>query len=136
MLMVIALLGANRSPFPKLNSPGMFWWPALGCFVLAVLVALAPMVLSYSACETACDVLAGGEAIEEYNKNVVRDFGNCVKSQQGEAKKRVVDAGGSKADIEAAGVAALPDAESTCQNMVVTLCVSTCYSPDPSASDQ
>ncbi len=131
LLMAAALLGANRSPFPKLKHPGLFWWPALGSFVVAVLVALFPLVLAYGACERACDVIEGGEATEEYNKRVAKDFDNCVKSQQGEAKKRTADAGGTAAEIKAAGEAALPDAQYTCRNMVVSNCISACYMPAP-----
>jgi len=129
LMMTVAVLGAFRSPFPKLNKPGILWWPALGLFVVAIVISLMPLVVAYSSCESDCDVIDGGEATEEYNKNVKVMYDNCVKSQQGEAKKRVVDAGGARAEIDAAGAAALPDAQSTCKAMVRAACVSACYSP-------
>ena len=131
LLMAIALLGANRSPVPKIKHPGLFWWPSLGMFVIAILVAMVPRVIAYGKCETAGDVLGGKEAIEEYNKNVQAEYDNCVSSQLFTVKDALVKAGGTKADIEKASTAAVPDAEFTCSNMAVGACVSKCYMPTP-----
>ena len=54
-LIGFAYLSAHRTILPAIPGSVYLWWPGLGLMALSLQIALAPSILTYTACQNACD---------------------------------------------------------------------------------
>jgi hypothetical protein len=120
ILLAVAWLAGHRTPLPHGLNPGWFYFPSGGLVLVAGLMFLLPSLGAWNGCADQCDA-----EIPEIKAQIDRCVSSAVASAVSEARRRNENM--TEADFAALRERKTPESQTTCENLIVNTCVTTCF---------